>query len=928
MTEYAEAGVKLVFDTSDAKGSLDELQTQIDAFSSQDVEVNVVANTSEAEDAISGVDREEPEVKAKVTTDKDSTSLLSSLHDLADLGAHAWNLVVNIAGTAVDFFGKVNEFGIQPLLDLDQAVATFNAHTGEALPNARELFSNILYDDLGTDINQVEAVAEAAAKLGDPIDEATRAALEFTHTFTDEDPTEVLKTMDTMVKTGLAPDFKTAGDLLTTAFQNSDDKGGDLLGTIQNNAGAIKDLGLTGPEYLQDLNNALKNGADSASQVTTGLEAIKKNIQTQTSGGKGGAALSVLNQLGIENPETSAEGWTNEFFLQVADAIKNYKGTDAQKQAMFSKLTGGKLGQKDYEWFVNLDAAQGEFDKVTGASAIAASNMDNSLKGAINDFILAAQGAFTNFLSDSNIDLPGKIQKLKEGIQNGLKTLQSGGSLADALAITLKPLGFDDEFQKLENIFGEFIINLLLVIADIQDVLRQPEQAAATRSTAAGMAQNQLAFQAKIDNPEELAQDMQDALARGVTPEGITKAVGTAVDELVKSGATAQAQALLDQFKAQQQVVATSQPLVGEATSVKLPITPDMTQADIDALKKKAVDMLNAQTGGAPVTSLDIQEVNVDKDAIAAMQQQITDGIHQAQLEAAKEATVTPTPTMQPIAGVGAGLIDPRQLAEQTANATQLVNDKITNLATPMGDLSDKTDKSKTNIQQFNQSLDDAQVPMEKVHGSADNIRGSMDELATSTDTATTAVTEQTTAATNLATQTPPATQAIQKQADANSQLTMHTDPAVGSITLLGQKTDAVSVSSIVTAGSLDNLNGTITKLGQTAAAANSAGVNANAATPPVTAPTHAKGGIFSGMSWVGENGPELMSSDTRMAVLNNRTAKGLMQALSGMPFVSGGGYSGGGGKSVVLNQTNIVNNEAQADALGYATGKYVRGMA
>jgi len=69
----------------------------------------------------------------------------------------------------------------------------------------------------------------------------------------------------------------------------------------------------------------------------------------------------------------------------------------------------------------------------------------------------------------------------------------------------------------------------------------------------------------------------------------------------------------------------------------------------------------------------------------------------------------------------------------------------------------------------------------------------------------------------------------------------------------------------------------------------------------------------------VGENGPELITANTNMAVLNNRTTRAIM-----------GGMSGGGGSTtnIYVNTTQNIANEAQASAYGYELGKQIRGMA
>lgn len=49
------------------------------------------------------------------------------------------------------------------------------------------------------------------------------------------------------------------------------------------------------------------------------------------------------------------------------------------------------------------------------------------------------------------------------------------------------------------------------------------------------------------------------------------------------------------------------------------------------------------------------------------------------------------------------------------------------------------------------------------------------------------------------------------------------------------------------------------------------------------------------------------------------------MAALQG--WIPGGSMNRSGGNTYTVNQANIIQSEAQADALGYSTAKTLRGM-
>ena len=534
----AEKGASIPVDVIEGDTSvLDDLENLNNETYTPEVDPSV--DSSEV-DVLEGLDDEviTPEVDPETT--EQGKSLLTTLHEL---GVNPLQIVMNIAGTALDFVNTFKDFAVGPLLDIDTAVAHINAQTGGAIPNARELLNTLYPQDLG-DIDAIASALTHAEQLNLPLEEATKTALEFVKVFPDNNPTTVLDALDQMVKNHLAPDITTAGDLLTTAEQRGIDKGNTLIDVFNRSSSAIKDLGLTGDEFLALAEADIAGGGANAQTFLDTLTKIKAGLQ-----GGNADAQDALKILGLPDPTETGEGYTEEFFISVATAIKNYDGTDAEKQELFQKLVGGKLAQKDYEGFLNISAAKPSLEALKGATADAATEMDDSLTGAVDDFVLAAQTAAMDFLSSDQIDLPGKIEALKSGLQDALSVLQEGGSLSDALTVGLKPIGFDDEFQKLESIFGNLIISLLDIVASIQDITGHGEAAAATRRTISDYAAQQLPFDLQIANEDEISATVATAVSRGVTGQEVTDGFKSAISDALDSGEIEQAQTLLDTAK-------------------------------------------------------------------------------------------------------------------------------------------------------------------------------------------------------------------------------------------------------------------------------------------------------------------------------------------------------------------------------------------
>jgi len=561
----------------------------------------------------------------------------------------------------------------------------------------------------------------------------------FTHTWQDENPEEVIKTLNALVSTGLAKNFTEAGDLLAVAFQNGANKGHDLLQAVQQNAIAIQGLGLDGQEAMSLIKTGLDNGFTSADQVLKVLEKIKQNVQNAAGNAKSDVSQT-LKTLGIANPAETGEAWSAEFFKKVIDGIKNAPGlTDTEKEAMFTNLVGGKMGGKTFSAFLKLspEDADNVFANMAGASQRAATEVDNSLRKAIDDFMLAAQKAAQEFLSSEQIDLPGKIAALKEGLQNGLAVLQNGGTLADALTIALEPIGLKEAFQGFEAMIGNMVIAILQVASQLQSL--DPanwEAKKGTDAVIANMSQTQLTFDLKVGNVDDIQTEISTAVSRGVTPDKITAAVGGAINELIADGseaALAKAQALIDTLSAPVDMNKVPTLASGAPMNVEPVVTPDALnkfQEQIDAAKPVTVNAIpstdstekfldnilpmsettgelgdNAEAANTAVTNLNTQTTNQATQATQATPKvkALTEAT-KAQGNAADSAASSTSSTayqMQAIAGIAPaaasgleGVVTALQNILDKANAVGIAADSLAQKNTTTSGTTSTTPKS------------------------------------------------------------------------------------------------------------------------------------------------------------------------------------------------------------------------------------------
>jgi hypothetical protein len=792
----------------DVQGSLDDLDNT-------DVTPSVTPSLDDTDilpfEDLDGADIE-PTVTPQVTPQ--SMDILTKIHDIADIAAHAWNLTVNVAGTALDFLNAVNNFTVQPMLDLDDAVAKFNAQTGTALPNARELFQNILFSDLGTSAGQISDVAIAAQSLNAPIDEATRAALEFTHTFKDQDPTQVLKTLNTLVETGLAPSFTDASNLLTTFFQEGGNKGKDAIATINTYAQSWADMGLSGTESLSLVNSLLKGNVDNASDAARGIQTLDDSLTTAAQNANSPQAAAI-GTLGIVNPKELGEQTGADFFNSFATKFSQL--SDTQQDEVGGALAG-KVGKRFTGALGNMSTESiGPFSDLTDAAATAAQTIDDSLRGAIDDFTLAAQQAATDFLSSKQIDLPGKIAALKTGIQDALSALQSGDTLGQALTIGLKPIGLDEPLKKLEQLFDTLVISLLQIVASIQDLTGHGDQATATRATITSVALDRLTLaleQSKTDADQVAA--FSDAIsAGGLTDQGISDALHGAVKDLLAEGNIAGAQGLANS-------------------------TTGTLQADL---------------------------------------QMLVDTMKEQQAESARATAFKQT--------------NDATLGAQSANMA------LTHGGDQIQDVTNKASVLTTNLTDWSPKLDDANMKVATLTTSSDTLNQSIDTT----------------------------NQALADMVTPTGDIAVAADSATGSLIPLNDNITLMATNTPAAVTAVDNLNAAIQGIIDKAGSASATAAPGTSQKMDVGTGHAAGTSNASGTFMVGEQGPEIVTSNRALAVLNHQTTAAIMAALSGyIPGASSVSRAGGNVNSVTNN--NYVQSQAQADALGYRTGEVLRGMA
>lgn len=824
------SGIKLVAEIAEYNSAIDSVIKRANDVDSLTPTVKVQANDQELDSTVKKVAALDSEsATVKVNTDdsevKETESLLKKIGDSP--------IVVSLAvagGAVATVTGILGAVGVGGIVEYDNALAKIQGRTGQMIPDAKELISNLYTSGWGESRDEIADVIIQANNLGiefGELEEATRKAFEVAGA-TGLETNEVLRAMDTLVKNDLVNSYTEAADVIVTGFQEGANRGDDLLDTFNEYGSTFKQVGISGEGALSLINSGLNAGVDNSDRIAdaireTGIRLGELGTNPDIANAfKQLDRLSDIDLAGNFKAYQAGEMSGDEFFEGFFQALEDAATKDpAKAQTIAATLVGTisedfgveSISQLSTKWDTTMGVLEGR--AAEGGAAIS-----DTLGASIQGFVRSAEEAAIDFLSSEQIDLPGKIAALKDGLQGGLTALQADGDLSNALSIALKPLGFDDEFKGLESMLGNFVIAILQAVSTLQSL--NPDTWAAkagTDATIANLATQQLTFDLQVGNPDEVAGEIQTAVSRGVSPDKIAETVGTAVSALIEKGQPAVAQSLLNAVKSAQEDANANVQLTASGSLMNTEAL--LTGQNFEALQEKITAAQEAVELSVDPIDTYTQGLNTLTGKTTAAQQPVTTYTAKVQSSGTQAAIAAPK-----ITGVGTA-------ASGAGNAAAIAAPQM------------------------------------------DGLGGTINNVASSGVAAT------------------------------------------DSLTALNEKLQII----VATAGDV-------------AAAADAL---ANAPRPPTggggggtgsgTTPTpseFAEGGVMNGLSWVGEEGPELISSDTSLAVLNNRTSEAIIAAMQ--PYIPGGSYRGGGNTNII-NNTNFLPNIPVADALGFRQAQTLRGM-
>lgn len=896
--------------------------------------VTVDANTQRIETAIGQV-----------------ASEIGRLKQLAvlDLAANIPGLVGGAVSGVAGAIG--NAPGVQVIGDQQQASALLTAQSGQLNPEELALATELYRDNLTESIaegavllNQLKSYGVESENLRQVSLSAFDAQAAFAAMGDDAGILEVALAQNQLVINGLARDFDEAADLIAQAELSGVNRAGDLLDVVTEVSDSFQDVNFTGAETFNALKLLMDAGVANADFASDSIREFGIRLGTAASDAES-AEAKALQSLGLENPVATGEAVGYDFFVGVLQGIQNAPA--AERAGLLTALIGTQtedFGSAFEEVNLEVDNVFNNIGgKALGVRTLLSDNIGQAFTSLFREINLAA----ADVLSSKAIDVPGKIEDIKNLAQTFADEIQGGATIGEAAEVTLNLE--EGSLARLESILGNIGIAILQGFAGVLDLINQGAAADALRKSIEGIAEGQLAFDIKLAKDGEGVQEaVQNAISRGVDGAQIGAAVTTSIQEQLAAGNVGGA---LESVRAIQDL--TTSPL----TINGIEFEPGTDREDIINRLRE-----NYFAGGAPIDAAAVdREIQAQQALqafdITALSEQAT-----AAAQAAEQAFIASFNSGD-LAGaldIADALNDPAlldtvfrraqelnfqdvaqqaidKLAQEGVDTSQyqpIVDAAVAELqaqydaAIEAGDFSFARIIAEQGLNDQSQ-IDKANELESQLTGTATNIDTSFSTTATNTQTA---MTDATTAVNTFATDSAASLEGVNAAASGTqSVITTATD---GIETDLLENTAAFSVWSQSVIPYVDAVVERIIYGRDVLAGMNAElGVNGQptgASTPQTTDKPAALGGEREGLFWTGERGPELVSTDERVAVLNNPASIAFMNALASVRGYGAGSFSRPSGttsnRNSTLNQTNIIQNNAQAVNIPQKTIELING--
>lgn len=595
----ASPTIEITADTATAESAIKALD---DNAPSPTVEVTADVATAEAD--IRSLDSAASDIKLPVKADtsdakadlKDIEDELKTLQTLAII-----NLVVNSGGAlqAVDSVVKSIP-GAGRILETAEAMRLFEARTGEAGKVYEDAITNIFNQNWGDSQSEVAEIAARLTQAGVAAEDLETAVVSAYNaaSATGQDVNDILRVQERLVSSGLADSYTEASDIIATGFQTGADRSGDFLDTLFEYSGVFAALGMDAGTVISGINQGLDEGTFNADKFADSFKELGLKITEAVDSGVGPTFDALQAEGLLDEAQALKDGEiTGSVFATAAiDAVKK-SGKDFNLVEIF----GTPLEDFGTNLFQGLDFSAEAAQVITpGTAEEAATTLFDTWDSSLESFRRTVEDGLSESFKIGGKPLTEILDGGKEKVQEITALLQSGESLPDALEIVLEAPGLSKDIERLGASLGNFILDFMTAIANIQEGLNIGDKGVNLRQQVAAGASTQFAYDIQIANESEIADVVRRAVDRGVDPTLISEQLNVATGELIAQGDVDKAQELIwniNQLPDAFIKVRGVKDSVFQTFDLGIQIDPNATAEQIEAAKQQAIAAYEAQTG-------------------------------------------------------------------------------------------------------------------------------------------------------------------------------------------------------------------------------------------------------------------------------------------------------------------------------------------
>lgn len=332
--------------------------------------------------------------------------------------------------------------GITKTLDLEAAndkMAAQLGATGERAEDLGEVAGSLYANAYGDSVGQVNEAVKSVLQNIDEMNVASSAELESmtasvldVATAFDQDLGGVTRAVGNLMRNGLAPDAKTALDIVTAGFQSGVNKSDDLLDTLNEYGTQFRKLGLDGQTATGLMSQGLQAGARDADTVADALkefsiraidgsDAVKEGYEAL-----GLSAKEMTATIAKGGPEASAGLGT------VLDKLRSIE--DPAERAQVAVALFGTKAEDLGDALFALDPSQavGMLGEVAGAAERMGDTLNDNGKTRLEAFKRGMEENVTNVL--------GKAVGVLEALPGPLESFVQGSIGFAQMLVPLAPL--------------------------------------------------------------------------------------------------------------------------------------------------------------------------------------------------------------------------------------------------------------------------------------------------------------------------------------------------------------------------------------------------------------------------------------------------------------------------------------------------------